>query len=75
MLPSCVYRDPETQLELLDRLAGNGSAVAQFSGRLDELRSKQQQLAAIDALGSEEQRGELQALVDQVSIGQLIAGI
>jgi hypothetical protein len=37
-----------------------------FNQKLNELRSKQQQLAAIDALGSEEQREELHGLVDEV---------
>ena len=59
-------RSPDTQLALLDRLAGTGAAVGQYVGRLEQLRAAHSQLAAVDALGSQEQRERLQALVDQV---------
>ncbi len=39
-------------------------------GRLEQLRAAHSQLAAIDALGSQEQRERLQALVDQVRCHQ-----
>lgn len=60
-------RDPDTQLALLDRLAGADAAVAQYAEKLDQLRAAHAQLAAIDKLGNEKQREKLQALVDQVS--------
>lgn len=59
-------RNPDTQLALLDRLAGTDAAVAQYTEKLEQLRAAHAQLAAIDALGNEEQRERLQALVDQV---------
>ena len=59
-------RNPETQLALLDRLAGTDAAVAHYAEKLEQLRGAHAQLAAIDALGSEEQRQRLQDLVDQV---------
>ena len=59
-------RNPETQLALLDRLAGTDAAVAQYAEKLEQLRGAHAQLAAIDALGSEEQRQRLQDLVNQV---------
>lgn len=42
--------------------------MAQYAAKLEQLRVAHAQLAAIDALGSEEHRGRLQALVDQVII-------
>ena len=59
-------RNPDTQLALLDRLAGTDAAVAQYTEKLEQLRAAHAQLAAIDALGSEEQRERLQALANQV---------
>ncbi|BDA41836.1 DNA repair protein RecN [Coccomyxa sp. Obi] len=67
-------RDPDTQLALLDRIAGTGEAVARYGLKLEELRGLVQQLAAIDALGSEQQRDQLQALVDQVREAEVEAG-
>ena len=64
-------RNPETQLALLDRLAGTEAAVAQYADKLEQLRGAHAQLAAIDALGSEEQRQRLQDLVDQVITPEL----
>lgn len=43
--------------------------MAHYGQRLEELRGLAQQLAAIDALGTEQQRDQLQALVDQVRPG------
>ena len=65
-------RSPETQLALLDRLAGTEAALGQYVDKLEQLRAAHSQLAAIDALGSEEQRERLQALVDQVRCHQLV---
>lgn len=59
-------RNPDTQLALLDRLAGTDAAVAQYTEKLELLRAAHAQLAAIDALGNEKQRERLQALLDQV---------
>ena len=42
--------------------------MARYGRKLEELRGLVQQLAAIDALGSEQQREQLQALVDQVMV-------
>ena len=61
-------RNPDTQLALLDRLAGTSAAVGQYTEKLEQLRVAHAQLAAIDALGNEEQRERLQALVDQVRL-------
>lgn len=66
-----VSSDPDTQLALLDRIASTGAAVARYGRRLEELRGLAQQLVAIDALGTEEQREQLQTLVDQVCRWQL----
>ncbi|CAL8460865.1 g396 [Coccomyxa elongata] len=67
-------RDPDTQLALLDRIAGTGEAMARYGQKLEELRGLAQQLTAIDALGSEQQREQLQALVDQVKEAEVEAG-
>ncbi len=68
-------RDPDTQLALLDRIAGTGEAVARYGQKLEELRGLAQQLTAIDALGSKQQREQLQALVDQVWFQTTFCGI
>ena len=59
-------RDPDTQLALLDRIAGTAAAAAAFGGQLRQLWELEAQLAAIDALGDEDERDALQALVDEV---------
>lgn len=64
--PTCVCRDSDTQLALLDRIAGTQAAAAEFGGRLRRLRELDAQLAAIDALGNEDERDALQNLVDEV---------
>ena len=68
-------RSPDTQLALLDRLAGTDAAVAQYTEKLEQLRTAHAQLAAIDALGSQEQRERLQALVDQARPTLCLFGI
>ncbi|CAL5219355.1 g1171 [Coccomyxa viridis] len=67
-------RNPDTQLALLDRLAGTDAAVSQYSAKLEQLRVAHAQLAAIDALGDFQQRARLQALVDQVRQAEVAAG-
>ncbi len=42
--------------------------MARYGQKLEELRGLAQQVTAIDALGTEEQREQLQDLVDQVHI-------
>lgn len=59
-------RDPGTQLALLDRIGGTAPAAEAYGRRLEALRGAHSQLAALNALGSEAQRQQLQALVDQV---------
>ncbi len=51
---------------MLDRLAGTDAAMAQYAEKLEHLRGAHAQLAAIDALGSKEQRQRLQDLVNHV---------
>lgn len=63
-----VCRNPETQVALLDRLAGTGPAAAVFGNTLTKLRDVRSQLAAVDALGDDDYRQTLQDLVDEVPL-------
>ncbi|EIE25588.1 P-loop containing nucleoside triphosphate hydrolase protein [Coccomyxa subellipsoidea C-169] len=67
-------RDPDTQLALLDRIASTGAAVARYGQKLEELRGLAQQVTAIDALGTKEQREQLQDLMDQVREAEVETG-
>lgn len=60
------------QLALLDRIAGTAVEAAAFGGQLRRLRELEGQLAAIDALGDEDQRDAMQALVDEVKFLQVL---
>lgn len=60
-------RDSDTQTALLDRIAGTTAAAAAFGQKLQRRRDLRSQLAAINELGDENRREELQALVDNVS--------
>eukprot|EP00208_Stichococcus_sp_RCC1054_P006404 CAMPEP_0206146770 /NCGR_PEP_ID=MMETSP1473-20131121/31382_1 /ASSEMBLY_ACC=CAM_ASM_001109 /TAXON_ID=1461547 /ORGANISM="Stichococcus sp, Strain RCC1054" /LENGTH=304 /DNA_ID=CAMNT_0053543455 /DNA_START=162 /DNA_END=1073 /DNA_ORIENTATION=+ len=57
-------RDSDTQTALLDRIAGTTAAAAAFGQKLQRRRDLRSQLAAINELGDENRREELQALVD-----------
>ena len=59
-------RDSNTQLALLDRIAGTVGEAQLFGLCMRELREAEAQLALLEALGDEDARGELQALADQV---------
>lgn len=63
-----VCRNPETQVAMLDRLAGTGPAAAAFGNTLTKLRDVRSQLAAVDALGDDDYRQKLQDLVDEVPL-------
>ena len=59
-------RSAGTQLALLDRIAGTSADARLFGARLQQLRSLREQLQAVEALGSEDARDQLQHLVDTV---------
>lgn len=59
-------RDPDTQVALLDRIAGCGGAAARFSGALRRLRAVEAEAAQLARLGGAKERAALQAMVDQV---------
>lgn len=59
-------RDSDTQVALLDRIAGTGAQAQRFGGRLRRLREAEAQLEALEALGDEDARDELQAFADEV---------
>lgn len=60
------YRDPATQIDLLDRLAGTTAAASAFARDLACLQATEAELRALDALGDEAAREDLQQLVDKV---------
>lgn len=64
-VPVCP-RDPDTQVALLDRIAGSAAAAARFGSRLRRLRALEAEAAQLAALGGAKQRAALQAMVDQV---------
>ena len=59
-------RDSGTQVALLDRIAGTGAQAQRFGGALRRLREAEAQLEALEALGDEDARHELQAFADEV---------
>ncbi len=61
-----VCRNSDTQVALLDRIAGTAAGAARFGARLRRLRDAEGGLAALDALGDQDDRDALQALVDEV---------
>ncbi len=52
-------------MALLDRIAGTSDRAARFGAQLLRLREAEGGLAALDALGDEDDRDALQALVDE----------
>lgn len=62
-------RSAGTQLALLDRIAGTSAHARLFGARLQQLHSLREQLQAVEALGSEDARDQLQHLVDTVGPG------
>ncbi|KAK9819715.1 hypothetical protein WJX72_001582 [[Myrmecia] bisecta] len=67
-------RDSETQLALLDRIAGISGLTARFAQKLQQLRQAEAQLAAIEALGDEDERDAMQAMVDEVLAARIEPG-
>lgn len=59
-------RDSDTQVALLDRIAGTSSQAQRFGGTLRGLREAEAQMEALEALGDEDARDELQAFADEV---------
>ena len=59
-------RDSITQLALLDRVAGTQAAAAKFGNQLQQVREVEEQLADIATLGDEEERDELQQMIEEV---------
>ena len=59
-------RDPDTQLALLDRIAGLGPAASAFQRSLQQLSATEARLHALAPLRDEAVRNELQALVEEV---------
>ena len=62
----CCCRNSDTQVALLDQIAGTTAEASRFAAGLANLRAAEAQLTALDALGDEDARDELQALVDEV---------
>ena len=62
----CQCRDEQTQLALLDRIAGTTVKAAAFGACLDTFRQTESQLKAIASLGTEEEREDLQATIQEV---------
>lgn len=56
-----------TQIAMLDRIAGITSQAAAFGGSLHTLRQMEQQLADIASLGNEEERSEIQQMIQEVT--------
>ncbi len=52
---------------MLDRIAGITSQAAAFGGSLHTLRQMEQQLADIASLGNEEERSEIQQMIQEVT--------
>ncbi len=61
-------RNSDTQVALLDCIAGTAAQAARFGAQLRRLRDAEGGLAALDALGDQDDRDALQALVDEVSL-------
>lgn len=59
-------KDQDTQLELLDRLAGLRGPVATLTAAWKELRAARAALRSLDELADEKDRATLQELVDDV---------
>ena len=64
-MPWCVRRNSDTQVALLDRIAGTAAQAARFGAQLRRLREAEGGLAALDALGDQDDRDALQALIDE----------
>ncbi|KXZ53683.1 hypothetical protein GPECTOR_6g600 [Gonium pectorale] len=60
-------REPDTQLELLDRIAGTSPLADAYGAALASLRSLEGRLDELDELDDEEERGRMQRLVDAVA--------
>lgn len=60
-------RDSATQIAMLDRIAGTTSQAAAFGGSLHTLRQMEQQLADFASLGNEEERNEVQHMIQEVT--------
>lgn len=71
---SLSLRSSDTQLALLDTIAGTTQTAAAFSKKLARLRALRQQLEEIEYLGDEEQRAQDQAYVDEIFGLELHAG-
>ncbi len=52
---------------MLDRIAGTTSQAAAFGASLQTLRQMEQQLADIASLGNEEERNEVQQMIQEVT--------
>ena len=52
---------------MLDRIAGTTSQAAAFGAGLHTLRQMEQQLADIASLGNEEERNEVQQMIQEVA--------
>ena len=61
-------RDPETQLQLLDGIAGTTQAAAAFGEQWAQLKRLREQVAAAQELADPAEREAKQALFDEVSI-------
>ena len=67
-LPSGILacrRNSDKQVAMLDRIAGSADRATRFGAQLRRLREAEGGLAALDALGDEEDRNALQALIDE----------
>ena len=52
---------------MLDRIAATTGLAAKFSAGLQAFRKSEQQLADIASLGSEEDRDDMQRMIEEVS--------
>lgn len=52
---------------MLDRIAGTTSQAAAFGASLQTLRQMEQQLADFASLGNEEERNEVQQMIQEVT--------
>lgn len=59
-------REQGTQVSLLDRLAGTTAVAAEFGKGLRQLEQVRAELRALDELGDEAARDDLQIMVDKV---------
>ncbi|KAL0026315.1 hypothetical protein WJX77_010508 [Trebouxia sp. C0004] len=67
-------RDSVTQVAMLDRIAGTTSQAAAFGASLHTLRQMEQQLADIASLGNEDERNEVQQMIQEVHRSKLEEG-